>query len=305
MPVLVRTFARSLDWLSARLLRGMMRAPVFRRLFLDRAGRLLVLFLVFEALAIAVSTTVPVWQLLLGPLVLGYAHLVSSLRYFHHGVRGDDGPSARHVWPALGGLVPAHSLWRVVRARGLGHGWSRVASEWQGAWLVDALFLVAVAGLGLVLVRRSSRTIVGAVLLVGPIAWGLTWTPRATTAVLAFGHNFVGVVYWATLSPSRRECSTAWAAPGTCVLASAVLATGLVPPRLPGLDLPAGTGGVSLPQLGRLLASDLDDQDWRGITAAFALGQSTHYFVELAGLPLLRTPGMRASRAPSQQAPGM
>ncbi len=89
----------------------MMRAPVFLQLFLDRAGRLLVLVLVLEAQAIAFSTTVPVWQLLLGPLVLGYAHLVSSLRYIHHGVPGDDGPSARHVWPPLGGLVLAHSLW--------------------------------------------------------------------------------------------------------------------------------------------------------------------------------------------------
>lgn len=283
---LLHTAAGLLDQVRARALRWTLRIPGLRRVFLDRAWRLLALFVGFEAIALVWCTVVPVWQLLLGPLLYGYAHLVSSARYLHHGLSADPPHRAidRRFLP-LAALVVLYTVYRVASVPVSG----RVASEWANAWLVDSVFLVLATLMAARAVRHRARDVLSAALIVVPLALLLWSEPRRMIAALALGHNFVGFVYWIRMARDRRERQVALGALVGFSALTAVILTGVFDPvrAAVGLDLTSGMGGVSLEDLGRLLdpTAKRSDVPWSAVVTAFALGQSTHYFVWLKALP--------------------
>lgn len=283
MDVLLSTAATSLDHLRSRLLRASLRLPLLRRVFLDRALRLFVLFVLFELVALVLCTVVPVWQLLLGPLLYGYAHLLSSVRYVHHGLsaRPPHAPLGRR-WLPLVGLIGLYTALRLLRLDLAG----RVASEWADAWLLDGLFLVLATGAAAWAARLRREVLLLGGLVVLPLGLLLWSAPRLTIAGLALGHNAVGFLYWQRMARTDRERRVALGSLGLFLVSSAVVATGvLLPVRgLLGLDLASGVGGVSLESLGRLLTPE-GRLDPAAVVSTFALGQSTHYFVWLKALP--------------------
>ena len=88
------------------------------------------------------------------------------------------------------------------------------------------------------------------------------------------------------MARTRREYRVAIA----CLVLFSLLTVGvasgaLLPLReLVGIDLESGAGGVSLIALGRMMTPD-GGASPEAIATAFALGQSTHYFVWLKALP--------------------
>ena len=284
MVATLHVAATQLDRLRAALLRVTLRVPLLRRVFLDRALRLLVLFVVFEGVALAFCTIIPVWQLLLGPLLYGYAHLVSSFRYVHHGLSTDpphQGLDAR--WLPVGLIVGAYTVYRLAGVPGGG----RVASEWANAWLVDGAFLVVACGATARAARHRLHTLAPAALIVVPLGVLLWAEPRWMIAGLALGHNFVGFLYWSRMARTERERRVALGALALFTGLSLVVLTGVFDPvrAAVGIDLGSGVGGVSLEDLGRLLDPRRGEPPWTAVVTAFALGQSTHYFVWLKALP--------------------
>ncbi len=283
MDALLHTTAASLDHLRSRLLRATLAVPVLRHVFVDRALRLLVLFAVFEAGALLLCSVVPVWQLLLGPLLYGYAHLVSSVRYVHHGV--SDNPPHRGLgvrWLPLGMLVVTFVTYRLLRLDLTGG----VASEWADTGVVEGLFLALTAGAIGWAARTSTNRSLETILIVAPLC-GLLWTmPRLTIMALALGHNAVGFLYWLRMARTRRERRVALLCLGGFLALSLGVASGMLlgVREAIGIDLSSGVGGVSLEALGRLLTPEGLAQP-EAIVAAFAFGQSTHYFVWLKALP--------------------
>lgn len=283
MNALLHTSAAGLDHLRARMLRLTLRSPALRRVFLDRALRLLVLFALFQGVALVLCTLVPMWQLVLGPLIYGYAHLVSSVRYLHHGV-SDNPPSARFSrrWIPLAALVTTYGLYRLLRLDLTG----APASEWADIGLIEGVFVALAAASVAWAARLGRRQLPATAAVVLPLCV-LLWTePRLTIATLAFGHNFVGFLYWMRMARTQREYRVAIA----CLVLFSLLTVGvasgaLLPLReLVGIDLESGAGGVSLIALGRMMTPD-GGASPEAIATAFALGQSTHYFVWLKALP--------------------
>jgi len=283
MNALLHHSAARLDEVRARLLRLTLRSALLRRIFLDRALRLLILFGLFQVVAVGLCSIVPVWQLVLGPLLYGYAHLVSSVRYVHHGVSAD--PPSRALdrrWLPLAALVGVYGLYRVLRLDITG----APASEWAGIGIIEGLFVAMAAAAVAWAARLSRDRLPVAALIVVPLCLLLWTSPRVTIATLAFGHNFVGFLYWIRMANNRREHRVALACLAIFALLTMGVATGLLLPlrgRI-GIDLESGTGGVSLAALGRMMAPD-GSMSPEAIASAFALGQSTHYFVWLKALP--------------------
>lgn len=283
MDALLSATAAGLDHLRSRLLRATLRLPLLRRVFLDRALRLAVLFVLFELVALVLCTVVPVWQLLLGPLLYGYAHLLSSVRYVHHGLSDRPPHVALHRrWLPLAGLTGLYVAVRVLRL----DPDHRLASEWAEAWLLDGAFLVMATGAAAWAARlRRDQLLLGGLVVV-PLGLLLWSAPRLTIAGLALGHNAVGFLYWLRMARTERERRAALGCLVLFVALSGLVATGLLLPLrgLLGLDLSSGVGGVSLESLGRLLTPG-GLLDPAAVVSAFALGQSTHYFVWLKALP--------------------
>ena len=283
MNHLLHRSATRLDHLRARMLRVTLRHGPLRRVFLDRPLRLLVLFGLFQGVALVLCTVVPVWQLILGPLIYGCAHLVSSFRYVHHGV-SDCPPSAPFTrrWLPLAALVVLYGVYRLLRLDLTG----APASEWADIGIVEGAFVALAAGMVAWAARLRPRELLPAVAVVLPLC-GLLWSaPRLTIATLAFGHNFVGFLYWMRMARSPREYRVAVGCLALFSLLTVGVASGVLLPvrELVGIDLESGSGGVSLVALGRMMTPD-GGASPEAIAAAFALGQSTHYFVWLKALP--------------------
>ncbi len=285
MPPIALRAARVLDTCRAAILRRTLRVPLLRRVYLDRPLRLLALFGLVEAAGLLACVAVPVWQLVLGPLVYGVAHLASSLRYVHHGLLPDlvrHQPDRRTVWVGVGGLVGAYTAWKLARLFRLP---VLADSEWQGAGMAEALFLVSATVLVALLYRVPARTWLPAVLIVGPVTVGLWSAPWSTIGLLAVAHNFVGFLYWQQQARTRRERSVALLCFAVLVgLTAGVTFGGFDGLRAP-FDLPSGHYGVSIDALGRMLWRDATPELQRNLVSAFALGQTTHYFVWLKALP--------------------
>ena len=283
MNALLHNSAARLDQARAHLLRVSLRSPLLRRIFIDRALRLFTLFALFQVAALLMCSIVPVWQLVLGPLLYGYAHLVSSVRYVHHGVSANPPSHAfDRRWLPLAALVGIYGLYRLLRLDITG----APASEWAGIGVIEGVFVAMAAAAVAWAARLSRHQLPSAALIVVPLCI-LLWTmPRITVATLAFGHNFVGFLYWLRMARTRREYHSALACLALFSMLTAGVATGALLPlrELIGIDLESGAGGVSLAALGRMMAPD-GAVSPEAIASAFALGQSTHYFVWLKALP--------------------
>ncbi|MCP4805092.1 MAG: hypothetical protein GY913_22540 [Proteobacteria bacterium] len=292
MTALVERSATELDHLRAALLRTMMRVGVLRRVFLDRAWRLFALYLGFIAIALAMSSLLPLWQLLLGPLLYGFAHLAFSVRFFHYGVAGptqrDDAALKRRAFGFLAGAAGLYTLYRLARSGGLVPGLASRLSEWQGAVWIDVGF-VAVIFLGATLLyRKSPRRLALGALVLAPLSWFLWHDPRATAGVLALAHNLVAFVYWLALARNPRDRRFALAAFAIFLAVNAAIFGGLFDPIYEHVTVraPLGWAGLSVSSIGAIiLPTATDEMTWVHATAAFAFGQSTHYYVWLKAIP--------------------
>ncbi len=279
--------AKRLDSLRARLLQWTLRAPLLRRIFLDRPLRLFVMFLAFEAIALVVACTVPVWQLVLGPLIYGTIHLASSVRYIDYGLR--QGGQATHPralrW--FVGVCAAYIGYRVLRFVAVNAGGAASASEWQGTATVDALLLVAGLTIAAWAYRVPASSVARGVLMVLPVIWGLLESPRMTVGILAFAHNFVAFAVWYQIAAHRRDRLVVACSAVVLGLLTLLLATGSLESvrTTIAIDAASGTFGLSLERLGRFFWRTAPEDRWPAIAAAFALGQSTHYFVWLRAIP--------------------
>ena len=81
MEQLAISLAGELDSLRVRVLKIAMRSSFIRSLFCSRAKRLLTLFLFALVLQLILAVYFPVPILVIGPLLFGAPHLISSLRY--------------------------------------------------------------------------------------------------------------------------------------------------------------------------------------------------------------------------------
>ncbi|MBC7464536.1 MAG: hypothetical protein H7256_00965 [Bdellovibrio sp.] len=70
-----------LDLLRSKILKETLKVSFFRSLFLDRANRILFLSLLALAFYLTTSLFFPLCVLLMGPIIWGVPHIISSLRY--------------------------------------------------------------------------------------------------------------------------------------------------------------------------------------------------------------------------------
>lgn len=269
-----------------------MRAEPLRQIFLDRGLRLFLLFLGFIAVALLVSSTVPLWQLALGPLCYGVAHLPFSVRFLHYGVASpaqrDDPQLKRRAGAWLVGAAGIYTLYRVARSSGLAPGLASRLSEWEGAVWMDLGFAVTVFLIAAWLYRKSpGRLVLGAVVL-APLGWLLWREPLLAVGVLALGHNLVAFIYWIVLARERRDRGFAVAALVVFLGVNAAIFGGVLDPVYEGLTLKDSLGWASLSvaSVGHLILP-WTESEVTGVqaTAAFAFGQSTHYYVWLKAIP--------------------
>lgn len=281
-----------LDTVRAKLLRIACSFEILRAVFVNRAQRLFVLYVAFIGIALLVATTIPLWQLLLGPICYGFAHLFCSVRYFHYAAASDEQFANRQLRIAsyrfLVSVSIVYAFYRFARSQGLVPGISARFSEWQGAALLDAVFMCVVFGGAAYMYRKSLPRVLLGVAVLLPIGLCLRAWPLETAGFLVLVHNLVGFAYWILLAGRPQERRNATTALGIFLLVNAALFAGAFDPLL---DVFARGSHLEFARLDTLELGYMifpwssDPNLWLRATVAFAFGQSTHYYVWLKAIP--------------------
>ncbi len=291
MSALIGKTASGLDHLRAKLLRWTCQYELLRDIFVNRAHRLFVFYLAFIGIALGVALLVPLWQLFLGPIAYGFAHLFCSVRYFHLAATDGD-PAAKRRGPLaygfLVGTTVIYATYRFARSAGYVPGISSQLSEWQGSALVDGLFMLTIF-VGAFLIYRKSlfRLALGLGLLV-PLTYCLWTWPYVTAGALVLGHNLVAFVYWVLVARPGQDRRYAWLALTIFVGINALIFAGVfdVVLDLFARDAYLDFASLSAARLGFMITPWTYDQDvWLHAAVAFAFGQSTHYYVWFKAIP--------------------
>lgn len=291
MSALVLRTASELDHLRAKILRWTCQYDVLRSIFVNRAHRLFAFYLAFVAIALGVALLVPMWQLFLGPIAYGFAHLFCSVRYFHLAATDGDGAARRKGPIAYGFLVGTsvlYAAYRFARSAGYVPGISSQLSEWQGSALIDGIFMLAIF-VGAFLIYRKSlyRLALGLGILV-PLTFCLWTWPYITAGALVLAHNVVAFIYWVLVAKPGQDRRYAWLAFAIFLGINAALFAGMFDPILAifARDSYLGFANLSAAQLGFMITPWTWDQNiWLHAAVAFAFGQSTHYYIWFKAIP--------------------
>jgi len=248
-----------LDALRAKLLHAL--GPLARWLVVDREARVALTMALWIGLALLGASTIPLWMLAIGPLVLGVPHVVGDVRYL----------------VARRGLHLRKEMVILV-------GGPLLASALEGS-VATALLAV----FGALLAARTTRSKRGLGLVVVGALVGLAWY-FGYWADLAFAHlhNFVAIALWMMWRPRTRPYH--WWTLGLYVVAIALLASGAAAPMLEATNgwswtLTDDPQGLDVHYHAWVLAYGADMETASRVILVFAFAQSMHYLVWVRLVP--------------------
>lgn len=255
---------RAADAARRELWRVATRTELGRRCARERETRLVVLAVVHLSVALLLTAWIPLWLLLLGPLVLGVPHVVADVRYLLF--REPGRPLVRALLIPLGMLT----VLRLVVA--LGGPQLAEAEVGLGAAALLAAAMTAVPGWRRNLVLAGTSAVA---------ALGFAY-PHLAALGLGHLHNVVGFALWA------------WWARKTRLSAGALL---IIAAAYVGAITLLMTGGISLAGLATdavgldyfamadTLAPGLEPELAARLILTFAFAQAVHYAVWLRLVP--------------------
>jgi hypothetical protein len=266
------------DRLRGRILGYTLRFSLIRSLFYNRSARLAVIFLAAFPLNLALAVFLPMWTLLLGPLLLGIPHLVASSAYVSRCAARRDvaGPS---VATLAGGCFLAVALIR---------SWAN-ANGYDTLGMLPNWVELAAAGLCFLwlanLATPSATELLTGLSLLGGLVLSSIAFPFWTLGILVLAHNGVAFVYWLRRARSNLDRQAAIFASGLFCLGTAAILAGLFDgvARSAGASLSAS--GFDVATIGQSIFPGADSVWWPRAVMAYAFGQSQHYIVWLKALP--------------------
>lgn len=260
-----------LDHLRQAVMRAVLRTPGLRRWLLDRDARVGAHAFLGAATAVLMTVFVPAFLFVVGPLLLGVAHVASDVRYLL---------LRRSVPRGVAAMAALFcgSLFAVRCAELL--GFRGVVSSLHEVMLIELWTGASVIAAGLASGRRGRAALgLGVVLGVGALAQA---HPDLFRLVFAHLHNLVGLGLWLLLF--RRRIRPVLPALALLAAGSALVLGGAT------LGLTHRVGGLSF--AGQNL---MDVSDWvaphlparlaLGAVLSYVLLQAVHYSVWLGWVP--------------------
>ena len=279
MDRMVVGFFSTFDIIRSRILRLTLSVPLFRRWFCTRADRLFVFFLGVCAVNLFLSILFPLWVLLLGPMIYGIPHILSSIRYTHLALNKTP-TSPRPGLRFFTSIFTVILLFRLATDTGfirlpdfdlLPEWISLVVTFLGAAWIYkERLFTL--------------RNIIYLFCLLGAAWIAPVWMSGALILI----HNFIGFFYWIHASQTRRERIVSIAATGVFTAITAMIFLGCFDSVYHSFTPAAEIvwAKMDYSQLGKMIAPWSPNYIvWFHCVVAYAFGQAVHYFVWLKAIP--------------------
>ena len=252
-PPFAEIFA-PLDALRAKLIR--LVAPRFRPLVVDREVRVAAFATFLLCTALVSTSLVPMWFLVVGPLVWGIPHVLSDLRYLV-------ARPGYHRRPGVAVAVTAGLI-----AAGLGYT-LRAA-------------LLGAAG-ALLFARTSWRRRLTGIGVLGALYAVAAWAGPLSDLVFAHLHNVIAVGFWWAWRPRVRRLH--WLPLALFVVFSALILLGALDFMVTRVGLHAPWTGISARWLAYQLSPTMSGPWPTRMLVLYAFGQSVHYVVWMRLVP--------------------
>jgi len=274
------------DELRFAVLRRTLRSSAIHTVYSHREYRLAVLFMLACAVYLPLALYFPLAVLAAGPVIWGFPHIISSMRYVASGVQNDTTKApidSRLMFALIAMVYVGVTAWRLTLDR-------QILEHIPG---VPDFMPELAGGIIIILIMTSVRRagfarVMGASTILGTVGYSTWHAPIATAAVLVLAHNLVAMLYWIKLSKTSRDRHVAIGATAFFSAVTAALLFGkfdflysIMQPQSEIVWL-----GLSIESLGSMALPYSDDYvQLAHAASAYAFGQAIHYFVWLKAIP--------------------
>jgi len=270
-----------LDHLRAIVLRVTMKSSFLRQIYLDRSNRLSLSYILLSIIYLFVSLKYSVVLLILGPLVLGYPHLVASYRFAQKSALGltlrwNTTTILRFfIFLTASSLFIRFVLPKLVNLPQLPYG------TWEILLSLSALAVVRIKLNSVfdVLVAVMTLLLTAGVL---KLAWH---DPLAFVGIALIFHNWVAFGHWFFAAKDFKNRAVAFSALVIFALIHLVVMLGFFDASIsfPEINF---LSDQSFGVRGWVLAPwTSDPMIWNRIIVLYTFGLSVHYFIWLRAIP--------------------
>lgn len=269
-----------LDFYRARILKESLKVSFFKNLFNSRADRILMFSILTLGFYFFVAQFFPMWVLLIGPVMWGIPHLISSLRYssfaFEYSGRNKFFSFQYLVWLGVFAYRIAVDIYHIPLFL------SSTPLMFEGiCLLLSFLYLTYLDGR----ISVSSFTSLG--LLIG-LLLSTFFHPIETALVLFIGHNYVALLPWYKSCQTKKDRTAFWAFTALYIALSVAIYFGAIDPVYRYFSPSASIeflGWNYFDIVASFGALPEDHDFWFRIVSLFAFSQSVHYFIWMKAVP--------------------
>lgn len=269
----------SLDTVRYRLLKTTLNVSAVRLVYLTRAYRLFAFFVASVVFNFFIATAYPLWALLLGPLILGVPHLLSSIRYLPKLTHLEQHVSYTTLYRIIGGVYILIAVLRLF-----------VFSETSlfNSYLPNFLEL-AFCTLFLIMIGYFSKVpnirLLSSFIVLGCLCVMSFQHPLETLGFLVIAHNFVAFYFWIIRASEKKEQYVAIIALFLFSVISGAFLLGSFDNLMHYRPYEILNGLFSERNIGSQIFPAGEATLWMRAVSAYAFGQGVHYFIWLKAIP--------------------
>lgn len=273
--------ATQLDHLRSIVLRVTMKNSFLRQTYLDRSNRLGLSYILLSTIYLIMSLKYSTVLLILGPLLLGYPHLIASYRFVQKSVSGYNLRwKATAVFRFLIFLTTSSLFIRFALPQ-----FVNIPQLPYGTWEI----LLSISALALVKLRLNSifDVLVAGItlLLTAGVLVLASHDPLAFVGIALIFHNWVAFGHWFFAAKDFKNRAVAISATLIFALIHIVVMLGFFDASISFTEL-SFLSEQSFGVRGWVLAPwTTDPLIWNRIIVLYAFGLSVHYFIWLKAIP--------------------
>lgn len=273
-----------LDLLRSKLLKETLKFGLFKSVFMSRSARVMILFLMALVFYFVASSFFPLWVLLIGPVLWGIPHIISSIRYsnlsFNEKFRSQLLRFQFFAWS----MVFIYRILIDVFHQNL--FWATQPLLFEAVTLLIS-FIYQYYIYRCQNMKVSFKFILSAVLF--SIFVTMTYFyPIQTALVALIGHNYLPLIAWYKSCQNKSDIKVFAVSAFLYILFSVFIMTG----TFDGFyTLFSPSGHISFLNwdysevIGPFINGDMDYKFWFHIVVLYAFSQAIHYFIWMKAIP--------------------
>lgn len=270
----------NLDLIRAKLLKETLKFSLLHSLFHSRPTRVLILFLSAAVFYLVTSSFFPLWVLLVGPILWGLPHLISSLRYSSLSFSDQARKKLFAFQFCIWAMVFTYRITVDILHQNI------FLAEYP--LLFEAICLLASFIFQLHLFKNISSKIILSSLLFSIFLVATFYYPIQTALTALIGHNYLPLIAWYKSCQDRADLKVFMLSAATYILSSFCIYFGVFDPLY---SLYSPTGSIVFLNwdysevIRPFVVGEFDYQFWFHIVVLYAFSQAMHYFIWMKAIP--------------------